>query len=74
MRTISVDLDERLVKWLREQSVESGMSPEELAGEILRRQVIAERFLALTNRMGQEAAERGLTAEELDRLLGEEDV
>lgn len=70
MATLSIRLGGRLLDWLRARSAEAGVSPEELVEETLRRQELAERFVALTGRIGEKAAQRGLTPEGLDDLLG----
>lgn len=73
MTTLSIKLEDRLVNWLRSRSAESGVSPEELVEETLRRQELSERFMSLTEEIGQEAVARGLTPEKLDELLADDD-
>lgn len=70
MKTLTVELDERTLVWLREEGARTGKAPAEVAAAILTRHLGADELLALTTRMSETARTRGLTEEKLDELLG----
>lgn len=67
--TVSVTLSPRTSRWLERRSGELGVTPEQIAADIIERKETSEEFLALSREVGTRAAERGLTDEVLTGLL-----
>lgn len=67
--TVSVDLNRRLSRWVRQRSEELGVSPSDLVADVLRRKQAAEEFRVLTTEITDGARRRGLTEEKLTELL-----
>ena len=63
MTTLSITLEDQLARWLKARSAESGLSPEELIRDTLRRRQKLDEFKALADQLHQKALSAGYTSE-----------